>query len=361
MQRVLLGQHSNTELGSSLFVSRPGQNVVDANTWGGNLSFSTSADIKTTSRVLQTGIATIDPGRPKGSPNTTIDTWTYGYGVQRVDIPFISKPDHIDIPEVLIFMAWANSVGAYHPYYANTYQETGGNDGFGEDPSAEARGHHVYANLWFANTRNSYECASVDTEWFRYQGLSHILQNPKLPVADWTAQSQPNFASGVRWGCNTTWLSINAYFTPTFSYVGPNAQNATSLEWFNYHTGARSWPNCIGEHRINKTINAGADEEVVINDLGLGYGADHDNCGEQPAYLNFHNGISNNQIGHVTGNIASDDYGFPYINEPQTGDPPDHTCYGYYWGMGMQSSHTILKVRYIVLNQEAGKWGSLNE
>ena len=88
----------------------------------------------------------------------------------------------------------------------------------------------------------------------------------------------------------------------------------------------------------------------------IGYGADHDNCGEQPAYLNFHNGISNNMLGEISGNLTSS-YGLPYVNYPQPApEGTPGTSYHDPWGIGMRSGYTVLKGRYIIFNQEAGKW-----
>ena len=224
---------------------------------------------------------------------------------------------------------------------------------------------------------------------FVNQGVS-IAPTPP----EWEKYTHPMFASGVRWSCNGTFLSVNGYFTPTFSYVGPNAQNATSLFEFNMYSGLNAFPDCIGEHRISaerQLIDADDDGDEDDNHFfqskdiywapmqaidsefdtpawramgvetagnqfpGSFLFFDENNCGEKPAYLNFHNGISNNMLGEISGNLNSS-YGLPYVNYPQPepeGTPG--TSYHDPWGVGMRSGWTVLKGRYIIFNQPAGK------
>ena len=54
IDRIALGQHANTELGSGLFISNPGANVLDPQyARGGNLAVDSSGAVVGSLHVIQ--------------------------------------------------------------------------------------------------------------------------------------------------------------------------------------------------------------------------------------------------------------------------------------------------------------------
>ena len=132
MDRVVIGQNANTEVGSGLFVSTPGVNVSDpVVAVSGNLSFDSSNYMQGTVHVIQQGSFSLTCKReeiPAYTPCGKNFIETAG-----VEIDIDLKNQDGSIPEIAIWYAVGDSSGNYHPWYSSvTYDESLSGNGYCE-------------------------------------------------------------------------------------------------------------------------------------------------------------------------------------------------------------------------------------
>jgi hypothetical protein len=272
IDRIVLGQHANTELGAGLFISNPGANVLDPlYARGGNLAFDSSGAVMASMHVIQSGSFTIECNRVPipYAANLTSYTGSHGIGwmvepdldsdgalgapggvyldTGSMDIPVPSGLPEGVIPEIALRFAVGNSSGHFHPWYANTVPVSGF-----EGTSTNYMGGNW--NHW--EYGNSKEIVHMDSPWVRFkwggksiqtmtqddaQFTEFVVQNnlATLPLYDSdgnvnlaktpeekykeilhpadTAYGRLKGATGLIYFANSTNLHVEAHMTPTHS------------------------------------------------------------------------------------------------------------------------------------------------
>jgi hypothetical protein len=268
MDRIVLGEHANTDLGVGLYVSKPGSNVMDPEiAVSGNLMFNSNEG--SSLNIIQSGTFKITcdrisiPSAPSISISNTDNFWkalqSIGYSIDDItsrkenilekgtmQIPITSPLPNGEIPEVALRFAVGNSSGHFHPWYANvTTSGSGMNwDEFSYANSAQivhmdspwirmkwgGIGNESYSGAHLEHTKENF-LKLLDDGVFTLDEMGSLLglgtgitredvENAPSLQEDYLKQftkfdANAQGAVGLVQYCNSTSLTVDAYMSPT--------------------------------------------------------------------------------------------------------------------------------------------------